>query len=83
MKWPDWWDWELEITPHIEKRMIQRNFTETDLRDMMEQAKLYRADDVKGRWVIETRYLNRDWKIIVEPDIEKLLLLPISFRRRL
>lgn len=35
MNWPIWWDWELEISPHVEKRMEERNFTEIDLRDMM------------------------------------------------
>jgi hypothetical protein len=32
MPWPDWWEWELELTPHLEKRMEDREFTEVDLR---------------------------------------------------
>ena len=27
---PEWWDWELELTPHVEKRMEDRTFTEVD-----------------------------------------------------
>ena len=38
MEWPEWWDWELEFPPHLEKRMESRNFTELDLRDMLEAA---------------------------------------------
>ena len=34
MKRPDWWDWEVELTAHIEKRMEDRDFTEVDLRAM-------------------------------------------------
>jgi hypothetical protein len=36
--WPDWWEWELEISPHILKRMVDRSFSETDLRLMLEAA---------------------------------------------
>jgi hypothetical protein len=34
MPWPDWWDWALERTPHLEKRMDDRACTEVDLRAM-------------------------------------------------
>jgi hypothetical protein len=27
---PEWWEWELELTPHVEKRMEDRGFTEDD-----------------------------------------------------
>jgi hypothetical protein len=30
--WPEWWDWELELTPHLLKRLVDRGFTEVDLR---------------------------------------------------
>jgi hypothetical protein len=38
MSWPVWWEWELEITPHLEKRMEDREFTEVDLRAMLTRA---------------------------------------------
>jgi hypothetical protein len=56
MPWPDWWEWELELTPHLEKRMEDREFTEVDLRAMLEQAAGHYVDVVEGRWVIETRH---------------------------
>lgn len=35
---PEWWAWELEITPHAEKRMEDREFSEIDLRGMLDAA---------------------------------------------
>lgn len=52
---PSWWDWDLELTPHVLKRMADRRFTEIDLRAMLEGASGYRHDIIEGRWVIETR----------------------------
>ena len=37
-EWPDWWDWELEFTPHLIKRMIDRQFNEVELRAMLADA---------------------------------------------
>ena len=42
MNWPTWWGWELELSSHLEKRMLQRGFGEIDLRTMLEQAIAYR-----------------------------------------
>jgi hypothetical protein len=52
MRWPAWWDWELELTPHVLKRMLDRGFTEVDLRQMLEDASSFRPDVEEGRWVI-------------------------------
>jgi hypothetical protein len=77
-KRPDWWDWEIELTPHIEKRMEDRDFTEVDLRDMLQRATVFRPDVVTGRFVIEARHRRRRWEIIVEPDDEERLLVAIT-----
>lgn len=69
--WPDWWEWELEFTPHLEKRMTERNFNEIDLRNMLEKAKEYGPDVVEGRWVITTKLRKRRWEVIVEPDLQE------------
>jgi len=34
MSYPDWWDWKLEFTPHIRKRMwagVQRDLSKGDV----------------------------------------------------
>ncbi len=77
-EWPDWWDWELELSPHLLKRMTDRRFTEIDLRRMLERASDYREDAVEGRWVIETRHRGRLWEVIVEPDRERQLLVVVT-----
>ena len=78
MRWPDWWQWELEFTAHLEKRMVQRSFNETGLREMLSRALKYRADVVPGRYVIETRLQGQDWQVIVEPDSEEQALVVIT-----
>ena len=78
MNWPDWWEWELEFSPHLEKRMVQRNFTEIDLREMLHRAQRYRPDMMEGRWVIETQHRHRDWEVVVESDPEERLLVVIT-----
>lgn len=76
--WPDWWSWELELTPHLERRMEDRDFTEVDLRAMLEAAGGFRHDDADGRFVIETRHRGRLWEVIVEPDDADSLLVVIT-----
>ena len=78
MEWPTWWEWELEITPHLEKRMADRDFTEIDLREMLEQAQGYSPDVDTGRWIIATRHRTRRWKVIVEPDADERLLIVVT-----
>jgi hypothetical protein len=55
-RWPEWWDWELEFSPHLIKRMIDRSFSELDLRMMLENSRGYRPDIVEGQWVIVTSH---------------------------
>ena len=77
-QWPEWWDWELELSPHLFKRMVDRNFSELDLRTMLEHSKDCRPDVVEGRWVIVASHRRRKWEVIVEPDVEARRLLVIT-----
>ena len=81
MNWPHWWKWQIEVTPHIEKRMEQRGFTLIDLRQMLQDARGLRQDKFEGRWIIETRHRNRNWVVIVDPDDEEQLLVVITAYR--
>ena len=76
--WPAWWEWELELTPHLEERMIDRDFNEVDLRTMLEKATGYRKNVVAGRWAIETKHRRRHWEVIVEPDTDAQLLIVVT-----
>jgi hypothetical protein len=77
-RWPEWWDWEMEFSPHLFKRMLDRNFTELDLRTMLERARGYRPDIVEGRWVVVTLHRRQTWEVIVEPDFSTKRLLIIT-----
>ena len=68
----------MELSPHLLKRMDDRRFTELDLRRMLERATSYREDVVEGRWVIETRHRGRGWEVIMEPDLERRLLVVVT-----
>src|SRR2546425_11607982 len=68
MRWPAWWVWELELTPHVLKRMVDREFTELDLRQMLEDASSLRPDVEEGRWVVTARHRRRAWEIVVKAD---------------
>jgi hypothetical protein len=58
--------------------MVDRRFTEVDLRHMLEHARTYRRDIVEGRWVILTRHRRQPWEVIVEPDLDAELLVVIT-----
>ena len=78
---PEWWDWELELTPHVERRMEDRGFSEVEHRAMMEEAVADRPDIVDGRFVLETEHGGAPWEVIVEPDDEYRLLVVITAYR--
>jgi hypothetical protein len=80
MEFPQWWNWELEITSHLLKRMENRNLTEIDLRGLLETASSYWNDIEEGRFVIVSRFKNKDWEIIVEPDhFEKIVVVITAY----
>ena len=76
--WPDWWTWELELSAHVLKRMVDRRFNEVELRRMLERASRYRDDIIEDRFVIEARHATHAWEVIVEPDPERRLLVVIT-----
>jgi hypothetical protein len=60
--------------------MVDRRFTEVDLRRMLSVANSYRRDVVPGRWLIDTMHRRRRWQIIVEPDaIDRLLVVITAY----
>ncbi len=65
--WPPWWSWDLELTPHVERRMEDRGFTEVDLR-----ATIHR---------VQTRHRGAAREVIVEPAPDESLLVVITAYR--
>ena len=77
-QWPQWWNWELELSPHLLKHMIDRRFNEVDLRAMLAEASDYHQDEEVGRWVIETIHDGSDWEVIVEPSESERVLIVVT-----
>ncbi len=68
------------LHPHLLKRMVDRRFTEVDLRRMLGGAKSSQRDVVEGRWLIDTAHRRRHWQVIVEPDtIDHLLVVVTAY----
>ena len=75
--WPEWWHWELKLTDHVFLRMIERGFSETNLRTMLEQADDLEADPDSGRWLVLTKWEGQLWEIVVEPNeaLQRLVIV--------
>jgi hypothetical protein len=58
--------------------MVDRRFTEVDLRAMLKRAADYHKDPVPGRFRVKTRHRRREWIVIVEPDAEFDLLVIVT-----
>ena len=80
--WPAWWDWDIDLTPHVLKRMIDRGFSETGLRLMLESASGYRPSSTAGRFVILCPFEAQSWEVVVEPDESLQSLLIITAYRK-
>jgi hypothetical protein len=58
--------------------MIDRSFSEIELREMLEAATNYRADPLPGRWIIETTHAQVAWEVVVEPDATQQKLIVVT-----
>ena len=76
--WPEWWEWELELSSHLFKRMASRDFSEIEVRNMLAKASGFRRDVVPGRWIIDTRHRRKPWEVIVEPDPDAQVLVVVT-----
>ena len=61
--------------------MLDRQFTEIEVRDMLDCAVNLRPDTVDGRWVVSTNKEKQPWEVIVEPEAESRSLLVITAYR--
>lgn len=78
-QWPEWWSWELDTSsPHLAKRMRDRQFTETDLRDMLECATALEPNHEPDRWVAKARWRGADWEVVLEPLVDEQAILVIT-----
>jgi len=75
---PEWWDWDLAFTSHIESRMEERLFSEVELRTMIADATDLSPSRRPGRYLARTRLHGRPWSVVLEPDMEDQLLFVVT-----
>jgi len=75
---PDWWDWELAYTEHVEGRLLERGVSDVDLRTMLQDATSIRPASRPGRWIVQTRYAARPWVVVIEPDQDEHVLYVVT-----
>lgn len=79
---PDWWDWDLAFTAHLESRMEEREFSEVELRTMVADATDLTAARHPDRYVATTRLHGRPWVVILEPDVHDRLVWVVTAHPR-
>jgi hypothetical protein len=80
VRWPEWWNYEIVLSPHVVERMEDRQFTEVDLRELLEDASAFRPAVIPGRFVVETTRGGGTWEVVVEPDeVEKSLIIVTAY----
>lgn len=79
--WPAWWEFPLVLSVHVQKRMQERRFSETDLRAMLSVASEFRSSLVGGQFVVTTRWEGSAWEVVVEPDeLEEVLIVVTAYK---
>lgn len=79
---PEWWEWPLAFTPHLEARMEEREFSEVELRTMLLNASRVASARRPGRFVAAMRHRGVPWSVVLEPDeSERLLYVVTAFPR--
>jgi hypothetical protein len=79
---PDWWDWDLAFTEHLESRMDEREFSELEVRAMVTDAIDVAPGRHPGRYVAITRLHGQPWVVILEPDADDQLLWVVTAHPR-
>lgn len=75
---PEWWNWPLTLTIHIENRMEERDFSEVDLRAMRQYALDVRPAGQEGRWHVRARHGGREWTVVLEPHEEERVVIAVT-----
>ncbi len=78
MERPDWWDWPLAFTAHVELRMEERGFSEVEIRAMLEGGMALLPSKRPGRWLVRTRHAGTSWIVVVEPDDENRIVMVVT-----
>jgi hypothetical protein len=77
-KRPHWWEWELELTGHVEERMVERGANPLALRWMLLHCTACRRSRERGRFVAQANYRGVAWEIVLEPDYDRECVVVVT-----
>jgi len=75
---PEWWEWPLAFTAHVESRMEERQFSEVELRTMLTDATRIVSARRPGRFLVTSRQGGKPWVVVLEPDEDEQLLFVVT-----
>ena len=78
MDLPGWWQWPFVLTGHAEDRLEDRGLHEIQLRTMLEDPLMVERSDHPGRWHVLARGRRSTWKILLEPDPRREVVLVVT-----
>jgi hypothetical protein len=81
MELPEWWNWELAYTEHVESRMDERGVSDVDLRTML-QSPISVQPGRPGRWQVEARHAEQRWTVVLEPDFDDRVVFVVTVYQR-
>jgi hypothetical protein len=78
---PDWWDFELELSPHLEDRIILSRFLGGRSPAVIEVAQDLGVGKTPGRWIVRTSHLGEAWDVVVEPDeLDRVIVVITAYK---
>ena len=78
MDLPGWWDWPFVLTGHAEDRLEERGLHEIELRTMLQDPLEVQPVEPVGRWRVLARGGRSTWKILLEPDPRREVVLVVT-----
>jgi hypothetical protein len=75
---PEWWQWDLAFTSHLDIRMEEREFSEVEIRGMISDVVDLSPARRPGRFIGATRLRGQAWAVILEPDLEDRVIFVVT-----
>jgi hypothetical protein len=75
---PRWWNWPFVLTGHAGDRLEERGLHEIELRTMLQDPLMVQPAEHVGRWYVLARSGRSGWKILLEPDPRREVVLVVT-----
>ena len=81
MEWPDWSEWDIEITPHLRGECWIVLSPKRICAICWNRPPTSELQPTMVRFVIACRHYGENWEVVVEPDEQDLMLVVITAYR--